>query len=111
MAGKTLLRFWQVAQQVDAQEQIHTFKTEVEFIASALSQIGQRIPLASKHGDLIMFVVELTDAYRGILFTAFQYREQDVRCELVLREIFLVPTDSLLNSSVLMLNVASLHCH
>ncbi|VDB88782.1 unnamed protein product [Peniophora sp. CBMAI 1063] len=46
VAGKTLLRFWQVALQVDAQEQVQTFKTEVEFIASALGQIGQRIFLA-----------------------------------------------------------------
>lgn len=48
MAGKTLLRFWQVAIQVDAQEQIHTFKTEVEFIASALGQVGNRVALASE---------------------------------------------------------------
>lgn len=78
MAGKTLLRFWQVALQVDAQEQVQGFKTEVEFIASALGQIGQRVFLASKLCHIMPVWLE-TDlrVQRG---TAYCYRASRTRC-------------------------------
>ena len=37
-----------MALRVNAQEQVQAFKTEVEFIASALGHIGQKAPLGSK---------------------------------------------------------------
>lgn len=91
MAGKTLVRFWQVALKVDAQEQVQTFKTEVEFIASVLSQIGNRIFLASKCRTDIEADILLTRAFRGILPTALKHRQQDVRGKFVLIvELFLL---------------------
>jgi len=53
MAGRSLTRFWQVAQQVDAQDQMNVFRTEVEYIASSLQTAGQRVTLASRYSVML----------------------------------------------------------
>ncbi|TFY75169.1 hypothetical protein EWM64_g8842 [Hericium alpestre] len=53
MAGRVLVRFWHAAQEAKSEEQTITLRAEVEYIASAITKFGERIPLASRYSRML----------------------------------------------------------
>ncbi|KAF9452679.1 hypothetical protein P691DRAFT_179047 [Macrolepiota fuliginosa MF-IS2] len=52
-AGRVLVRFLQAAIDADGQDQIATLRAELEFVHSAISKVGQRIPLAYRFSKML----------------------------------------------------------
>ncbi|KAJ7786425.1 hypothetical protein B0H16DRAFT_1490430 [Mycena metata] len=53
LAGRVLVRFLQAAMDANSSEQISTLRAELEFFESAISQVGQRIPLAFRYAKML----------------------------------------------------------
>jgi len=53
IAGRVLVRFLQAAMDANTTEQISTLRAELEFFESAISKIGQRIPLAFRYAKML----------------------------------------------------------
>ncbi|KAJ7169978.1 hypothetical protein C8R46DRAFT_1090719 [Mycena filopes] len=53
LAGRVLVRFLQAAIDANTPEQMSTLRAELEFFESAISQVGQRIPLAFRYAKML----------------------------------------------------------
>ncbi|KAI0345199.1 hypothetical protein BDW22DRAFT_1482423 [Trametopsis cervina] len=54
MAGRVLVRFLKSAQEAQAQDQILSLKTEVEFLRTMLLRAGERVPLAATYARMLL---------------------------------------------------------
>ncbi|KAJ7110114.1 hypothetical protein C8R44DRAFT_801404 [Mycena epipterygia] len=53
IAGRVLVRFLQAAMDANTADQISTLRAELDFLKSAISKIGQRIPLAFRYAKML----------------------------------------------------------
>jgi len=57
MTGRVLVRFLQVGQRNNDEENVMTLRTELEFLRVALSKVGERFPLAFRYSKMLDDVV------------------------------------------------------
>ncbi|KAF9056264.1 hypothetical protein BJ165DRAFT_1432192 [Panaeolus papilionaceus] len=62
IGGRVLVRFLQAALDARSVEQISTLRAEIEFIHSAISKVGERIPLACRYAKMLE---DLTNKHCG----------------------------------------------
>ncbi|PPQ85887.1 hypothetical protein CVT25_015829 [Psilocybe cyanescens] len=53
VGGRVLVRFLQVALDANSVDQISTLRSEIEFIHSAISKVGERIPMAHRFAKML----------------------------------------------------------
>lgn len=66
MAGRVLARFWQAALDANSVEQVLTLRVEVEYIMSALTKLGERVPLANRYNMMLQEVAAKANGMNSI---------------------------------------------
>ncbi|KAJ6519924.1 hypothetical protein C8R45DRAFT_953273 [Mycena sanguinolenta] len=57
VAGRVLVRFLQAAMDANTPDQISTLRAELDFLESAMSKVGERVPLAFRYAEMLKLLV------------------------------------------------------